>query len=134
MISIQLFFQQELYLSTLPIIDRYDDFLRKTLPMIHIKQLRAAILALLAKYPDRINSQLYEILSHNHFVLREAPLEVKRGFFVRDKNMFKDVIGSRVAEYQKDLQLRQMAREIRGAVVVEVLDARFAFPKFASVA
>ncbi|CAG8460743.1 11659_t:CDS:10 [Acaulospora colombiana] len=104
--------------------DKFNSFLAKTMSLLFLKELRPVLLALLRKYPERITSDVYAILAREPSIEVEAPIEIKRGLYARDKVKFKHVAQMYLMHYVQNQSLSMMAREMRGINVNDALDKR----------
>ncbi|CAG8700569.1 17606_t:CDS:10 [Acaulospora morrowiae] len=104
--------------------DKFNSFLAKTMSLLFLKELRPVLLALLRKYPERITSDVYAILAREPSIEVEAPIEIKRGLYARDKVKFKHVAQMYLMVYVQNQSLSMIAREMRGINVNDALDRR----------
>ncbi|CAG8649933.1 29856_t:CDS:10 [Racocetra persica] len=104
--------------------DKFTKFLSKSMGYLFIKEFRPVVLALLKKYPERVTKDIYEMLAQEPNIIHEAPIEIKRGLYERNKKMFKVSIQAQIVGYFKDQALGMQAREMRGIGVNDVLDRR----------
>ncbi|RIB16713.1 cofactor of BRCA1-domain-containing protein [Gigaspora rosea] len=108
--------------------EKFTKFLSKSMGYLFIKEFRPVVLALLKKYPDRVTKDIYEMLAQEPNIIHEAPIEIKRGLYERNKKMFKVSIQAQIVSYFKDQTLGMQAREMRGISVNDVLDRRINAP------
>ncbi|CAG8716558.1 76_t:CDS:2 [Gigaspora margarita] len=62
------------------------------------------------KYPDRITEEIYEQLAREPTIIHEAPIEIKRGLYERDQEMFKEIIKTQIDNYFKSQSLIMQQR------------------------
>ncbi|CAG8824798.1 29005_t:CDS:10 [Gigaspora margarita] len=82
----------------------------KIMPQISFKEFRDIIFEALKKYPDRITEEIYEQLAREPTVIHKAPIEIKRGLYERDQEMFKEMIKTQIDNYFKRRSLIMQQR------------------------
>ncbi|KAF0345696.1 Negative elongation factor B [Gigaspora margarita] len=105
--------------------EKFTRFLSMIMPQISFKEFRDIIFEALKKYPDRITEEIYEQLAREPTVIHEAPIEIKRGLYERDQEMFKEMIKTQIDNYFKRQSLIMQQRGTDS----DILDQRTNIPE-----
>ncbi|RIB29062.1 hypothetical protein C2G38_2156416 [Gigaspora rosea] len=105
--------------------EKFTKFLSKFMPQISDKEFRDIIFEALKKYPDHITEEIYEQLAQEQTVIHEAPIEIKRGLYERDQEMFKEMIKTQIDNYFKRQSLIMQQRGTNS----DILDQRTNIPE-----
>ncbi|KAK9692718.1 hypothetical protein K7432_014216 [Basidiobolus ranarum] len=104
--------------------ERFHKLLKKTLPYIHLKELREVPVKLLSKHPERIPKEVLESISQQSDVYAECPVEVKRQLWLNDNTLFRDYVVPKLQRYHYDMDHYGIGRELRHKDVVKITKLR----------
>ncbi|CAH1760716.1 1880_t:CDS:10 [Entrophospora sp. SA101] len=106
---------------------KIQNFINSNKSLFESDEFRKVIISVINKYYKRLkgpNTNIFEFLKRESWVIPECSVEVKREILSRDISLFKEYVQPAFEDYLKDAFIELMSREIRGVSIYEILDYR----------